>query len=147
MSQSSKRKTVKKNKPVTLAEFKAWLEGVEELQPADWSPDSNQWELIRNKMFSIVESDSDVNFMHVPQQPMQRPMPQQPVAPQAEPMPMVIPGPPVQSTSLPTVEPTMTPAARAAMQGRPIPGTPGPDGKIRTPNIDTSNGKYSTSFE
>ena len=42
-------------KKVTLAEFHAWLEGVEEMHEADWHPDVNQWVKIRNKIKTIQE--------------------------------------------------------------------------------------------
>ncbi len=43
-------------KKVTLAEFHAWLEGVEEMHDVDWCPDSNQWKVIRNKIKTIIET-------------------------------------------------------------------------------------------
>lgn len=45
---------VKKTK-ISLAEFKAWLEGVEDLQDDDWSPSKVQWEKIRQKIECIDE--------------------------------------------------------------------------------------------
>jgi len=44
-----------KKKKQTLKEFKAWLEGVEELQDDDWSPKYEQWVLIRDKINGIIE--------------------------------------------------------------------------------------------
>jgi len=45
----------KRKKKISLAEFRAWLEGVEELQPMDWSPSLDQWQLTRNKINLIIE--------------------------------------------------------------------------------------------
>ncbi len=42
-------------KKVTLAEFHAWLEGVEEMHDEAWHPDPNQWKVIRNKIKTITE--------------------------------------------------------------------------------------------
>lgn len=43
-------------KKVTLAEFHAWLEGVEEMHAEDWCPDANQWKVIRNKIKTIIDA-------------------------------------------------------------------------------------------
>jgi len=49
-----KRRQKKPQKSQTLAEFRAWLEGVEELQDENWSPNKSQWDLIREKINNIV---------------------------------------------------------------------------------------------
>lgn len=49
-----------KKKKITLAEFRAWLEGVEELQPAGWSPTADQWTLIREKIETIKEPKAEI---------------------------------------------------------------------------------------
>jgi len=61
---TTKKKTYnRKTKIITLAEFRAWLEGVEELQPKGWVPDATQWKLIRNKIKCIVEPEpTDTSF-------------------------------------------------------------------------------------
>ena len=52
----------KRTKKQTLNEFRAWLNGVEELQPEDWAPDAAQWKLIREKINNISEPrDSSVD--------------------------------------------------------------------------------------
>jgi hypothetical protein len=38
---------------ISLSEFKAWLEGVEEMQADDWAPSRVQWERIRAKFMQI----------------------------------------------------------------------------------------------
>ncbi len=38
----------------TLKEFQAWLDGVEELQPKGWTPDSRQWAKIRKRIANIL---------------------------------------------------------------------------------------------
>lgn len=49
----------KRAKKQTLSEFRAWLSGVEELQPADWAPDAAQWKLIREKIDNIAEPKNE----------------------------------------------------------------------------------------
>ncbi len=44
-----------RKKKQTLAEFRAWLSGVEELQPDDWAPNATQWRLIRDKINNVIE--------------------------------------------------------------------------------------------
>lgn len=39
----------------TLKEFRAWLQGVEELQPDKWHPDLAQWKLIRARIDGIKD--------------------------------------------------------------------------------------------
>ena len=53
---AAKRKTAKKQ---TLAEFRAWLEGVEEISGANWVPDKDQWKLIRDRIDKITEPEPE----------------------------------------------------------------------------------------
>lgn len=142
----------KPQKDITLAEFKAWLEGVEELQPASWAPDKEQWKLIRNKINCIV-----ADVIEVEKEGPTQPQNLNPVFEarhqgysQPHPAPQNIqPGPSMlDSYEPPNVE--MTEAAQAALQGQTPPPTPAPsltpDGKIQTPNIDSSDG-YNSGFE
>lgn len=48
---SKTKKQSKKN--ISFEEFKAWLSGVEDLQPNGWSPTKEQWQIIRDKIDSI----------------------------------------------------------------------------------------------
>lgn len=45
-----------KSRSLSISDFRMWLEGVEEMQPADWSPDANQWAKIREKINCIDDS-------------------------------------------------------------------------------------------
>lgn len=65
---------VKKTK-ISLAEFKAWLEGVEDLQDDDWSPSKVQWEKIRQKIENI-----DEGVVNTLSQPSQQSVSYQPIA-------------------------------------------------------------------
>lgn len=40
----------------SLAFFKAWLEGVEEMQGEDWTPNAEQWRRIREKLMAIEDT-------------------------------------------------------------------------------------------
>lgn len=42
-----------KKKEISLLEFRAWLNGVEELQPRTWAPSPEQWKMIRKKIDQI----------------------------------------------------------------------------------------------
>jgi hypothetical protein len=35
---------------ITLAEFKSWMRGVEDMQKPDWHPTKTQWQHIRSKI-------------------------------------------------------------------------------------------------
>lgn len=112
-------------KKLSLSEFRAWLSGVEEMQPAGWSPDGNQWKIIRSKIEEVMEM------------PVQQPRRfvadygdeettriVRPSAPSAFPMG---PGPGAPSASAP-------------------PALAAPGEKVKTPTIDTSKTPYESSF-
>lgn len=50
----------KKKNGLTLDMFKAWLQGVEEMQGPDWTPSPEQWRKIREKLEQIEEEESVV---------------------------------------------------------------------------------------
>lgn len=119
----------KRKKKQTLKEFKAWLQGVEELQPASWSPNKEQWELIRDKINSIAEEKKIVEKIVQPQQQVRQVY-------QNAPAPMMQPAPQVGGIVPSNV--TMTPAAQQMLN-------PAGDAAI-TPDIDTSDGPVASSF-
>lgn len=45
---------------ITIKEFKMWLMGVEEMQSPDWTPDHNQWKVIRAKINLIDTNEAPV---------------------------------------------------------------------------------------
>ena len=144
--------------PITLREFKAWLEGVEELQPDDWCPDLEQWKKIRSKINCISPETIHTN---IPQQPVQ-PQATTNYPPQPNDAPRTPPPrqqqPPMRPRQVQPQQPSaleqpaqdvqMTEAAKAAMSGKlPAPGMDmSADGKIKTPNVDSSDGTYTSSF-
>lgn len=68
--------TRKRTKKQTLAEFRAWLSGVEELQPDDWAPTAEQWQLIRGKIDGIAEPKVPAPVAAAPQVANNTPPPQ-----------------------------------------------------------------------
>ena len=129
-----------KKKEVTLAEFQAWLEGVEELQPKDWSPDATQWKLIRNKIKNIVVSEVAVAAASA-EPPMIFPGARRPVAAEEGGIPGVPLAPEVPG-SVPADLEVTPPSEEAAHLLQ-----PGADGKHKTPNIEPGpDGKVESSF-
>jgi hypothetical protein len=62
-------KRIKKSRSgISLTEFKAWLQGIEEMQPADWAPNAEQWTKIKQKISSI-EDEVDVEVENKPAPP------------------------------------------------------------------------------
>lgn len=123
---------------ITIKEFRMWLQGVEEMQDAAWVPNPTQWRRIREKIDTIVDDE-----------PVQQPAPQQ-----------VNYGYPVPPTgiSLGNDIPVQAGPSGLAATPRlpPMPTSPPPGGlfatpetptiPVRTPNIDTTNGNYQSSF-
>lgn len=142
----ARKKAVKK---YTLAEFKAWLEGVEEIQPNDWHPDLDQWRMIREKIGGIVvpppppiiRQPAEPTSQHVPVRPAMIPRPGQMVDPSV--LPVTGDTPPSGAGGAPD----MTPAAKAALSGKlPNEIATDPTHGSKTPNIDTMDGNYNSSF-
>jgi len=48
--------TKKRKQKQTLSEFKAWLDGVVELQDQNWHPNEAQWKQIRARISGIIET-------------------------------------------------------------------------------------------
>ncbi len=131
------RKRVKKQ---TLAEFRAWLSGVEELQPEDWAPTPDQWKLIRDKIGGIVEPKQPAPQAVANNRVPQNGNPYQQMTPAQAHIPLP-PPPPVGG--VPTGEITRpTPEASAVMPTQP----PVDLSSAPAPNMDTSNGNYESGF-
>lgn len=165
MAQQRKKRAGRKGKKITLSEFKAWLEGIEELQPDDWSPTQEQWKKIRNKIDCIVESEpvavapaqqagqrhpSDVLYSPAEQHqtPQQPPQQGEETVPTLPPVPSSIPDA-AGNTGVPAGPSKLADPSLGASGSKPaISGIPeGPDGRIKTPDIDTSDGSYGSGFE
>lgn len=109
-------------KELSMSQFRAWLEGVEEMQDEDWHPSASQWKTIRAKFDLIVEAKAPV-AAPIAIGPM-------PIAPAPAPMyrEREWAAPP------PIPEAEVSPAAKAIMSGK-------------TPQeLDTADGNYDSAF-
>jgi hypothetical protein len=129
-----------KNK-ISLEEFRAWLQGVEEMQEDDWAPNMTQWKKIREKIDEI--SSTQPQFATLP---VHQPMTQGIIRHQPQPGVLmqdneggVIPGPSVLDTAVQTA-----PAEKIELN----PDAPIARGQeqVKTPNIDTTDGEYKSAF-
>lgn len=125
---------MEKKDKLTVKEFKMWLEGILDMQAEDWVPDSRQWKRILGKIQEV--SDNTNNENHAPIYPIQM-FPIESSVKQTEtniqpkqfaPGGMVVHTPIQMNTTAPFM---------------------GESGNIpvKTPNVDTSNGQYTTAFE
>lgn len=119
-------------KKITVKEFRMWLEGVEEMQEDGWTPSPAQWTRIREKI-DTINDDVQQTFT----QPAFR-------APAAMPGPTMNPGMPAVPAG-PSMLGGVPPALPAAPQA-PQHGLFGNSGKVKTPDIDTQNKPYESSF-
>jgi len=124
-------------RPLTLAEFKMWLLGVEEMQDDGWVPSPDQWKRIRNRIDAIEEPIAQPMVYHatdtIPPYPIARgDVPQHPQPAQLDQVyghPSAILG----------VSPTNQPTS-------PLFATGVNNALTKTPNIDTTNGNYQSGF-
>lgn len=123
---------------ITVKEFRMWLQGVEEMQDPAWVPNPTQWVRIREKINTISEDPEPV--APVPQY--QQPSVSYPVPPTGVHLGNDVPGIPMYQPSF-QQRPWAPPAPPAGgMFATPeAPNTP-----VRTPNIDTTDGTYQSSF-
>ena len=138
-------------KMISIKEFKMWLEGVEEMQADDWTPDNRQWKRIRDKIDLIREEEPPVRIaresgssgnVHIPgMESVFPPMNTNPPGPGAS-----EPGPSSLNAAGPTTPQPPRAMATSTKSGMPVALSKG-DGQVKTPDIDTSNGKYNSGFE
>jgi hypothetical protein len=142
-----------RSKKKTFSEFKAWLQGVEAMQASDWVPDSHQWSVIRKELNNVIPDVVEVEveiqrepfFQPAPftQFPTEHPMPP-PQQRQNSPQPQ--PTPPQSGGSTLDVSPPASAPARAPIPSGMKLGQPDANVAVKTANIDTSDGKYESSF-
>ncbi len=128
-------------KKLTVKEFKMWLEGVEEMQDADWCPNEVQWKRIREKIRMLDEdavAPTAAMFTEIPI-PGGRPMT---AGPGMMAIPIAPSGNPLEAMN---INPADFPTPPTPPPGRPFLNDDNRPAK--TPNIDTSGGKkYNSSF-
>lgn len=148
-----------KTKPISVKEFRMWLQGVEEMQADNWVPNSQQWKRIRAKIDQIEGTET------YPATYAARPVPYGPAAPTGgEPLPpgmeLVFPprdgsapaasGSPTPTPSglnVPTPPSQPAPRATATPSGMPVTlATGSPNVPVKTPDVDTSKGNYNSQF-
>jgi len=135
---NTKRKVIE---PMSLAEFRAKLEGIEMFNSNDWHPEKDQWDLIREMINMIVEYEevehNTTNSSTLPTQrthgssimdTVQRP----PSLPVHTPSIIESPAEFAPPGNISTIDPT----------------TVKPSGSVPavTPTIDTSDGQYNSAF-
>lgn len=133
---------------ISVREFRAWLSGVEEMQPDGWSPDAGQWKKIREKINTLADSvvhettvqnitnnTASKHTNSVPQQQTAQnsPPPSGPVVRRVPALSELDPQIPTQISSLPVSAPTRAPV-------------PGAQPAVKTPDIDTQKEPYKTPF-
>lgn len=118
-----------KDTQLTIKEFKMWLSGVEEMQEDGWVPTAAQWAKIREKIDNIAEG---APAPQINQSSFEYPTPSAGVAPAVPSGPSSMPAGPI-------------PRAPAPPPSGPLFGTGG-NSAVKTPNIDTSQNGYESSF-
>jgi hypothetical protein len=113
---------------ISLKDFKSWLQGVEDMQETGWTPSPIQWQKIRDKINLIEEvvvNPIPTNYTH-------RNVVAGPSIPQSQfDESPIIPRP----SQSPKVSTYIAP-----------PATPPHFDTPKTPDIDTSNGNYRSTF-
>lgn len=62
-----KKKT--KQQPISAKELKFWLDGILEFQTSDWIPSKEQWNTIKDKIFSLEDENINVHTQWTENQP------------------------------------------------------------------------------
>jgi hypothetical protein len=122
-----------KKKTITIKEFKMWLEGVEEMQDADWIPSASQWKRIREKLDSVAETSGPAPSFNAGTAPITYAGPSSIVAPAGTPP---VTAPAYQPSNIMPPPPPSGLFANAEAAAIPV----------KTPSIDTSNGQYKSAF-
>ena len=148
-----------KAKTISIKEFKMWLEGVEEMQEENWTPDARQWKRIREKIEQIEEVTASAPMWAPPGHRPRGTADESSLPPGME---LVFPpmnGAPPSTTGGTTqpvpsalnvgpAQPTGQPVRRASTaSGMPVTLSTG-DSKtpVKTPDVDTSKGNYDSQF-
>ncbi len=120
---SNKRKT--KDQTISVAEFKQWLSGVEDMQPGDWIPNSEQWKKIRAKIAQLSDEmvAEEASILPAAPQTYYAPPVPMPQVPHYQQTPLQHRAPPQQSSLGDEMFiPRATPEDRAMDGGSSLPG-------------------------
>lgn len=137
----------KQKQPITLDQFRSWLDGVEEMQPQSWTPDKLQWKRIREKIDLIQQPEPQQYNPPLNQIPSAA-LPQQSALPpqQADYPHTEIVDEELKPFDAPPAIPLSDIANMDVTPSTPALSTNG-RGQLKTPDIDTSAGKYVSSLE
>jgi len=163
-------------KKITIPEFKAWLDGLSEIQPDDWAPDLNQWKKIRAKIQSLEDFDTPLERqiiltieravhkvrMPAPPQAWYPPnpgtqvvmnpdgsvfQPQPTVAiPATVPQPLIVPDGSSSLAGASAATPALIPNIPGVSRGNLDPRNAIKIESAKTADIDTSSGSYKSNF-
>ncbi len=134
-------------KPITVSEFKSWLQGIRDMLGQDWVPTAEQWKRICEKIDMLKDTPQQAVQPAVTySRPITMEMSQPPIS-----TPNALPARPAGPSSLaaPPMMPQL-PQMVSSPGGMPVLKGPftadNPASPVKTPTIDTSNGKYDSSF-
>lgn len=130
---------------VTISEFKSWLRGIRDMLGDEWVPNADQWKRICEKIDSLQEHPNTV-----PAQPQQTRVVVTSYD-QTPPHSQTVPAHPAGPSSLNL--PPSPPQPRVVSSPGGVPVLTGPiatnntlNNPVKTPSIDTTNGKYDSAF-
>jgi len=157
---------ISNQKKLTIPEFKAWLDGLSDIQPEDWAPDLNQWKKIKLKIQSLEDFETQLERQiivtienalnkvtmpvhplpawqsnHVHTSPVLRQYVNEPEV-SHQPPPYLVP--PIGVSSLAETQ-VITPNMPATISNL-DPRNAIPIESVKTPHIDTATGPYKSSF-
>lgn len=46
---------------MTMTQFRAWLQGITDMQPANWHPNLEQWNTIKQRLESVVDAPAQAS--------------------------------------------------------------------------------------
>jgi hypothetical protein len=67
---TQRKNTATKKSPLTVRELQTWLDGYCSAHESDWSPTSEQWKLIKGKIFALSDQVAPVVVNNVAAAPM-----------------------------------------------------------------------------
>lgn len=127
---------------LTVKEFRMWLCGVEEMQADDWVPSAGQWQKIREKI-DLLKDGPDAPSIDYSANAITAWVPPYPSTPISDinSLPAVPAGP----STIPNTT-SIAPRAPASPVHLAGPFATDTSSRVQTPNIDSSDGQYKSSF-
>ncbi len=129
------RRVAEIDKKITFSEFKYWLQGVESMAKEGWRPTAQQWRTIREKINTISDVPQQTHTEHT------RVAGNVTEAPRPKYEGPVTMAPSAMSNIQPVITSAGPPHNAALFANADAPAIP-----VKTPSIDTSGGRYDSSF-